>query len=183
MKKLKGRSLRFAIVLLLILLLAGGGMAYYFYDKSDSKKEQKNSQSNYLNNTNGPDSKEDKEDIRKLASASESKKCTYQNDKLKGTYFFSGDNRTRSDYESLDGSGQKGGTLIVKDTQATWNDVTKKGFKTPYKVDTSNSVDSNAPRLDDGKDLKCEDWVVDEAVFVLPQDISFQDLPQRARPN
>jgi len=172
--------MRIAIIVGVIVILLGGG-AWYFM-QSETDETNTNSETTAQNT--------DVRSIAQIMEGGDSMKCTFsQNDQYavqSWTMYVDGQ-KVRGDYTATgtDVNATPWNGHILSDGEWHYNWGTYQGQNVATKVklssiETDVNVNSNTNvqtyDYDQSTNMDCDDWRVDNSLFVPPSDVSFTDL-------
>nr|MBP7859637.1 hypothetical protein [Patescibacteria group bacterium] len=174
-----------AIATLLVLLLVGGG-GFVFMSKKVVAPQ--NGQITPMEKTTkGEDTNSISGTIYDLLNLGKSLKCTYDynldENKTSGTTYISG-KKMRGDFEIVMGETKIKNYMISDgDYFYSWADNSKTGTKmkinateNPQQEQATENQNVNIKTAQEKYDYKCENWIVDETMFQLPNGITFTDF-------
>lgn len=116
--------------------------------------------------------------MRDLLSISNPQKCEFEDTisdvEIHGVVYVA-DGKMRSDVEStMQGQHATSHMIILDNILHSWVDAFPSGIKMTFGGTASDEVMGFNP--DEKVDFSCEDWSVDESLFVLPSDITFHTV-------
>ncbi len=94
-----------------------------------------------------------------------------------GTTYVAGD-KMRGDFSSeVEGKTTESHMIIRDQTVYTWIEVmgTTMAFKTSLNTSNASTTQTRSVDINQRVDYNCEDWTVDESMFVLPTGVTFQE--------
>jgi hypothetical protein len=118
--------------------------------------------------------------LKELIAGGVSQKCTFSDASAgmptEGTVYVGG-GKVRGDF-SATSQGKAMGMHMIADgaTMHTWIDGMTSGFKMDMAASQSGTNTQQSFDSDKKIDYRCEPWAVDASKFVLPSDITFQDM-------
>lgn len=118
--------------------------------------------------------------LKELIAGGVSQKCTFADTSAEipteGTVYVGG-GKVRGDF-SATSQGKAMGMHMIADgaTMHTWIDGMTSGFKMDMAASQSGTNTQQSFDSDKKIDYHCESWAVDASRFVLPSDITFQDM-------
>lgn len=173
-------------ILIGILILCGIG-AYFLTRKlpqTSSNQVPAVSQDKSVN----ADKKTTEGTLKSLLLSGKPQKCTYSavtdSVSVTGVVYVANSN-LRGDYFSASGEMKTGGHVIVSGQYSyVWTDNSKQGFKVAVDLQqeqlsgtsSADKVDSQTLDLSQKLNYSCQNWTVNESVFVPPSDITFSAL-------
>jgi len=170
-----------------VVAIAIGGWYMFGGSKADESADSMNDQGN----TMGLDEKEGEVFSGSLAELMEKGgdyRCTFNHNTSAGSsdgvVYMSGE-RIRGDFTSVVSAlGITVESHMISDGQNTytWSPLTPQGYKAPVVKDTtegdkSTQTEGSYSDINQKLDYHCDPWSVDEAVFALPEGMSFVDIP------
>lgn len=118
--------------------------------------------------------------LKELIASGVSQKCTFSDDssgaQTSGTVYV-GSGKVRGDFSATSQGKVMGMHMIADGSEMhTWIDGMTSGFS--MSMDATQSGTNTQQSFDSDKkiDYRCESWAVDASKFVLPSDITFQDV-------
>lgn len=121
--------------------------------------------------------------LKSLIASQSPQRCTFSNEGMtegassSGTVYVAG-GKMRGDFVSTAGGHTSNSHMVVEGGASyVWTDEMAQGFKMSFDA-MSQPQNNNAQTVDPNADVdySCSYWGVDSSVFVLPTNITFQDM-------
>lgn len=167
----------------LVIILALGGFMLSSKDAAAPMTSTQSSVSPVTQTSAAPTPKE-LTSLRDLLASNTAQKCIFSDGPTNGITYVNG-GKVRSDFTTiLDGEQESGHIVVRDDASYFWMDNATTGFKTEIKAanatnqQTQVAGSSSLQQTDVDKkgNYTCGVWVADESVFVLPTNVTFNDL-------
>ncbi len=118
--------------------------------------------------------------LKEMIASGVSQQCTFSDDssgaQTAGTVYVGG-GKVRGDFSATSGGTVMGMHMIADGTTMhTWIDGMTSGFSMNMAAAQSSTNTQQSFDSDKKIDYRCEPWTVDASRFVLPSDITFQDM-------
>lgn len=183
------------IAIIIIILLIGGG-AYFFsrffgIDIDNSGALPKYTKELEINNTTTPNDKIDfvEGTMKSLLARGKTEECTYSyntdNATITGQVYTSNNGKIRHEFQSTSVEGPVNGHMIVDSGDAyMWTDEMGQGFK--FSIANQPAADgqnNKTPDINKSMQFECLPWNVDNSMFVLPTNITFQTMSAPVKPS
>lgn len=194
------------LIFLVCAIAVGGGLAFYFSKNKNQSfplnSEIKNTNSeNFEKAMNKTDNDMSNENLETLAKG-KSLKCEINEEGVIGTYYIDGKNQRVRVISKINEGGKtiENNILVFGKDNYSWTDdgVKKEGYKFSDAEEGTDGGFENIEKkwadLENEMGVKigneeivnenpegkttCQDWKVDEAMFVIPKDIDFKDMSE-----
>lgn len=176
-------------ILIGLLVAVGAGGFLVMNRNADSKQASQSTNSSNTQAQNESDGTEMQGSLQSLRSDGKARQCTMKysdsNGSGSGKMYTDGKGRGRVTLDLVTERGNAGqsNTLTNGDKTYSWTTTDGGSFGFVFDTSTIQTQNTGSPSTSStataGKDfdLKCKDWIVDEAVLAVPTDVKFTSLP------
>ncbi|MBU3978486.1 hypothetical protein KJ980_08040 [Patescibacteria group bacterium] len=182
------------LIMFAVLILAVVGIiVFYSFPKYSSKTQivdQKTRTESQIDQSNTGNKIE--ATLKSLLSNGKSLKCTFSSDSkdypVRGTVY-TGNGKVRQDFQSNAG-GMTIHLIVDNSNSYMWTDGDTQGFK--FAIDQAPTVQpsngftqswSQSPDINKSMNFSCQDWRMDNSLFTLPSNVTFQSFTMPPGPS
>lgn len=161
-------------IIIAVVIIAAGGW-YFTQNKTNNQTKGQNEQTGAMSTTSSS--------LKDLLALGKSQKCTFsvntEDQNSSGTFYIAGGKSRGMITAQANGTNINSNILYDGDTSYMWQEGTNTGFK--FKVNEQEAKDAQTQaqgNIDPNQkfDMQCEGWSADDSMFVVPNNINFQDF-------